>query len=247
LLGTATLDLLAAADAGGTPALRAGLADTANLLLRRFDPISSYKNGDDMDLFILMIIILNPFSQVLYLKELMDRMSMREFGFVNLRADLLSFSVFAIFVFFGEPILKDIFQVRLESLRIFGGFVNLFIAHRFLTVGAGSNVLFLGKPEDLAPTIALPYTVGAGTLWVSILMGLTYTKPTALLLIVGVLCINTGILLATKLLFDRVSNRRETMIGKYFSVLMRTMALLVGAVGVEMILSGLQDVFAAAP
>lgn len=196
-----------------------------------------------MELFVLMLILLNPFSQILYLRELLTSMSMRDFAQVHARASLLSFSVFAIFVLFGDPLLRDVFQVRMASLQIFGGFINLYIAYKFVTQGVGSNLLFQGNIADLAPTIALPYTVGPGTLWTAILMGHRYPIPTGFAMIAGVLAINSAVLIVAKLLFDRVSGQRETMLGKYFAVLMRTMALLVGGVGVEMILRGLEEAF----
>jgi multiple antibiotic resistance protein len=194
-----------------------------------------------MNLFLLMLILLNPFSQSLYLKELMDQMTLREFAAVHARATILSFSVFVVFATFGEPILTDIFQVRLASLQIFGGLVNIYIAYRFITVGPGSNVLFRGSVADLAPTIALPYMVGPGTLWTSILMGHRSPLLVALGMIAGVLLINTIFVMFSKWLFDHTSAQKETMVGKYFSVLMRTVALLVGGVGVEMLLRGVEE------
>lgn len=196
-----------------------------------------------MELFVLMLILLNPFSQILYLRELLTSMSLRDFANVHVRASLLSFAVFAIFVIFGDPLLRDVFQVRLASLQIFGGFINLFIAYKFITQGEGSNLLFRGNIADLAPTIALPYTVGPGTLWTSILMGHRYSPFIGFAMIGGVLLINTAVLLCAKYLFDHVSGRGGTMLGKYFAVLMRTMALLVGGVGVEMILTGIESAF----
>lgn len=196
-----------------------------------------------MELFVLMLILLNPFSQILYLRELLTSMTFRDFAAVHARASLLSFAVFAIFVSFGDPLLRDVFQVRLASLQIFGGFINLFIAYKFITQGEGSNLLFRGNIADLAPTIALPYTVGPGTLWTSILMGHRYAPIIGYAMIAGVLLINSAVLVGAKFLFDHVSGKGETMLGKYFAVLMRTMALLVGGVGVEMILTGIEAAF----
>ena len=194
-----------------------------------------------MKLFALMLILLNPFSQALYLRELFDRLDFKTFVGVHLRASVYSFLIFAIFALFGEPLLDQVFQVRLGSLRVFGGLINIYVAYRFITAGEGSTVLFRGDISDLAPNITLPYMVGPGMLWVSILMGQLYAVPVAFGLIFGVLATNMAFVLFAYGLFSRREGRQETRLAKYFGVLMRMMALFVGAIGVEMIVGGLQE------
>jgi len=194
-----------------------------------------------MELFALMLILLNPFSQALYLRELFDQLDLRSFMSVHLRASLYSFIIFATFALFGEPILDKIFQVRLGSLRVFGGLVNIYVAYRFIAVGEGSTVLFRGNISDLAPNITLPYMVGPGMLWVSILMGRLYPVYVAFGLILGVLAINFVFVVFAYGLFRSGESRRETRLAKYFAMLMRMMALFVGAIGVEMIVGGIQE------
>jgi multiple antibiotic resistance protein len=154
---------------------------------------------------------------------------------------VLSLGVFALFVLVGDPVLKNVFQVRLGSLQVFGGLINLFIAYRYITVGPGSNLLFRGNISDLAPTISLPYMVGPGTIWLSILIGRAYQWPLAIGLVSGVLAINMLFVLAAMLSFTHLKAQSETLLGKYFSILMRTMALFIGAIGVEMIFSGIEQ------
>lgn len=194
-----------------------------------------------MKLFMLMLIILNPFAQVLYLRQLIDELPLKIFSPIHLRASFYSFLIFVIFALFGEPILYDLFQIRLGSLRVFGGLINLYVSYRYIAIGEGSTLLFRGNVTDLAPNITLPYMVGPGMLWVSILMGETYGVPIASLLIAGVLAVNVAFVFAAHSLFRRSEGDRETAFTKYFAVLMRMMALFVGAVGVEMIVGGLQD------
>jgi small neutral amino acid transporter SnatA (MarC family) len=199
-----------------------------------------------MKLFLLMLIILNPFSQVLYLRELFERMRLREFLRVHLWASGYSFTIFVIFAAFGEPILSDLFQIRLGSLRVFGGLINLYVAYRYVTAGAGSTRLFEGDIADLAPRIALPYMVGPGMLWVSILIGEEYGIAAGSGVIAGVLAANMVFVLAAYGIFRRAEKDRETAFTKLFAMLMRIMALFVGAVGVEMIVGGLQELLAGA-
>ena len=169
----------------------------------------------------LMLIILNPFAQVLYLRQLIDDLPFRVFAPIHLRASLYSFIIFAIFALCGEPILYDLFQIRLGSLRVFGGMINLYVAYRYIAVGEGSTLLFRGNVADLAPNITLPYMVGPGMLWVSILMGETYGVPMASAMIAGVLAVNVAFVFAAHVLFRRSDDNRETAFTKYFAVLMR--------------------------
>ena len=197
-----------------------------------------------MKLFLLMLILLNPFSQALYLRELFDRLNFRTFLGVHFKASLYSFIIFVVFALFGEPLLDQVFQVRLGSLRVFGGLINIYVSYRFITVGEGSTVLFRGNISDLSPNITLPYMVGPGMLWVSILMGRLYPAPVAFAMIFGVLAVNMAFVMAAYALFQTGESGRETRLAKYFGVLMRMMALFVGAIGVEMIVGGIQELFA---
>ena len=192
-----------------------------------------------------MLIILNPFSQVLYLQELFDQMKLRDFLRVHLWATGYSFIIFLVFALFGEPILSDVFQIQLGSLRVFGGLINLYVAYRYVTAGEGSTQLVQGELSDLAPKIALPYMVGPGMLWVSILIGDVHGIVLGTGIIAGVLAVNMVFVLAAYEIFRWAREDRETAFTKLFAMLMRIMALFVGAVGVEMVVGGLQDLLQA--
>lgn len=187
-----------------------------------------------------MLVILNPFAQALYLAELMNRLEARPFIRVHLSATALSYFVFVLFALTGDFLLRDIFRVRLASLQIFGGLIMLFIAYRYVVGGPGSNLLFRGDISDLAPRISLPYMVGPGTLWVAILVGRRHTIPMVLLIIGAALAINFIFVLLYRLLHDRLTGRNETTLGKYIAILMRTNALFIGGVAVEMIVGGFE-------
>lgn len=196
-----------------------------------------------LKLLIYMLIMVNPFSQVLYVWELMREMSFKEFVSVYWRATALSLGVFVLFALLGEWLFESVFQVRLEAFRIFGGLLILAVAYRYFTAGAGSNMLFRGKAEDLAPDISLPFMVGPGTLWVSILIGKSLPVLLGLGIIAAVIVGNFLFVIFIQRLVSDLEGYRETMVGKYFSVLMRTNALFVGAIAVEMIITGIEGAF----
>ena len=85
-----------------------------------------------LDQFLLMLVMINPFAQVLYLSELMNELSFKDFVRVHWRATLISVAIFLIFAFFGRTLLQHVFQVQLASLQVFGGIIMLFIAFRYI-------------------------------------------------------------------------------------------------------------------
>lgn len=193
--------------------------------------------------FILMLAILNPFAQALYLSEIMNRLQPREFAMVHLRASLLSLLVFVVFGLWGEELLKHVFQVRLGALQIFGGMIMLYLAHRYITAGAGSNLLFRGDITDLAPKISLPYMVGAGTIWVSILIGRKFEMHVAVGLLAGVLGINFLFVCIFQIVTHSLYGTSATRFGKYLAIFMRVNALFLGAIGIEMILKAIDELY----
>ncbi len=198
-------------------------------------------------LFVYLLVLINPFSQVLYVWELMKQMSAREFASIYWKASLLSFGVFVFFVLTGDFIFVYVFQVRLDSFRIFGGLVILLVSFRYFSDGAGSALLFRGKAEDLAPQISMPFQVGPGTIWVCVLIGKSMTIPISIGCVAGAVLLNFVFVVLVDHIVSDLEGYQETLIGKYFGLLMRTNALFVGAIAVEMILTGIAGAFHSKP
>ena len=195
---------------------------------------------------ILFLVILNPFSQILYLSDLMNELKPREFVSVHLKASLISGAIFVVFALVGETLLDDVFQIRLASLQIFGGLILLVLAYRYVIVGPGSNLFVRGDLSEMAQKISLPYMVGPGTLWVSMSIGSKYDMLMTSALIAGVLLINFVFVTIYNLVLHKLSGPAGTHLAKYFSILMRTNAFLIGAVAIEMIIKGAETVIAIA-
>ncbi|MDH5655000.1 MAG: MarC family protein [Spirochaetia bacterium] len=196
-----------------------------------------------MNEFLLMLVILNPFSQLLYLQELMDELQPITFIKIHLKATFISLIIFLLFSLIGENyLMKYVFQIRLASLQIFGGIIMLFIAFQYIVKGPGSNLMFRGDITDLAPNISLPYMVGPGTLWISILIGKKYELHLAGLIIAGVLAVNFILIASYHQLNYKLGSSKNVRISKYLAILMRTNALFIGAIAVEMLISGIENV-----
>lgn len=196
----------------------------------------------DLRLAAYFFVILNPFSQILFLWGLMTSMSWREFAGIYARASLLSFGVYALFALTGDMLFREVFQVRVDAFRIFGGLIVFIISLRYFTQGGGSAQFFQGKATELATSISIPFMVGPATIWVSMEIGRTLAAPMDVLLIGAVLAVNFVIVTVAQLFLSRMKRHTESLVGAYFTILMRTNALFVGAIGIEMILAGLAGV-----
>lgn len=196
----------------------------------------------DLRLAAYFFVILNPFSQVLFLWGLMTSMSWREFAGIYARASLLSFGVYALFALTGDMLFREVFQVRVDAFRIFGGLIVFIISLRYFTQGGGSAQFFQGKATELATSISIPFMVGPATIWVSMEIGRTLAAPMDVLLIGAVLAVNFLIVTVAQRFLSRMNSNRESLVGAYFTILMRTNALFIGAIGIEMILAGLAGV-----
>lgn len=196
----------------------------------------------DLRLAAYFFVILNPFSQILFLWGLMTSMSWREFAGIYARASLLSFGVYALFALTGDMLFREVFQVRVDAFRIFGGLIVFIISLRYFTQGGGSAQFFQGKATELATSISIPFMVGPATIWVSMEIGRTLAAPMDVLLIGAVLAVNFVIVTVAQLFLSRMKRHTESLVGAYFTILMRTNALFIGAIGIEMILAGLAGV-----
>lgn len=192
---------------------------------------------------LLMLVLINPFAQILYLRELIDDMSPGEFIKTHLYASIMSGAIFFLFALSGEFLLENIFQIKLYSLQIFGGMIMLLVAYRYVMSGPGSNNFIRGDITDLAPQISLPYIVGPGTLWVSIQAGSDYGYIKAFAVIIAVLFINFTLIITYQYIVYITRTSGSMRITKYFGILMRTNAFFIGAVAVEMLVTGLRKAF----
>jgi small neutral amino acid transporter SnatA (MarC family) len=84
--------------------------------------------------------------------------------------------------------------------------------------------------------------VGPATIWVSILTGRSLPVPFDVLQIAAVMALNFVIVCLAHRVVSHLETKRETLAGAYFTILMRTNALFIGAIGIEMILAGIEGV-----
>jgi small neutral amino acid transporter SnatA (MarC family) len=131
-----------------------------------------------------------------------------------------------------------VLQVRFAAFLIFGGFVFLIIALRYLVTGADMIGKLRGESEHLAGAIAMPFMIGPGTISASVLIGARLPIGWASLAIGIALVTSCLLLVAMKWLFDFVQQRSERLLERYLELIGRASALVIGTIAIEMILKG---------
>lgn len=191
---------------------------------------------------LLLIVMLNPFATMLYLTNLMQERSRSEFSAIYLRASLFTLIILWVFAVTGTFILDTLFQVSLPAVRIFGGITIFMSAYTYIMHGPEGIKLFKGDINTIAQHIALPFLVGPGALWVSISLGEKFGPWWSLGAIVFSVLVNGfAVFFYHEMIRRSTGHIRLARIVSYFQMLMRLNALLIGAVAVQMVLSGIRE------
>lgn len=193
---------------------------------------------------IAFLVMLNPFALFIYLQPIMKELESKDFKNVLFKASIISFLVFVAFLVVGDFIIKDLFQINIDSFRIFGGIIIFSMAYLYIVRGERALIVMKEDLDDLASEIALPFMVGSGTISLTILMNqnLSYTKGIIALFIILVL--NYFIILSLKCFRDQISKSKfRVAFDKNMIILMRIVGFFIGAIGINMILSGIKNLF----
>lgn len=188
---------------------------------------------------LLMLILLNPFLVIVYLIDVMQKLSLKNFSFVLFRASLISTVVFIIFAILGDAFFSRFLQADFASFQIFGGVIFLIIGIQFVFKGIDAISILRGESEQLAGAIAMPVLIGPGTISVSVVIGQRLNVILAVFSVCLSMLICIGIMIFLKKLHDYVKHRHERLIERYVEIMGRITAIVVGTVSVEMIMQGL--------
>ncbi len=194
-------------------------------------------------IMIAFLIMLNPFALFLYLQPIMKELSHNDFVKVLAKASLISFLIYLVFMFTGDFIIKKIFQIDFESFRIFGGIVIFSFAYYFIVKGQLALVHMKENLDDLAAEIALPFMVGAGTISLAILMGNSLSPTIGPIALTLIMAINYILILILKAIRDEINKKRfRIAFDKHMEILLRINGFFIGAIGIDMIITGLKNI-----
>lgn len=188
--------------------------------------------------FILFFSLLNPFLMSIYMIGLIRHTETRVFNKALIQGSLIAYVVFLLFAWGGEAIFNRYLNVRFESFLIFGGLIFLVIGYRYVFQGADTIGEMRGAPEHLAGTVAMPFMIGPGTISAAVVTGMSMSLLEAAIVIALVLFVSCSVLIAMKFSHDHLRYSHDKYIDRYFDIVGRLAALLIGTIAVDMIVNG---------
>ncbi len=191
-----------------------------------------------------LLIMLNPFALFLYLEPIRKDLNHKQFVSVIFKASIISLSVCYVFFFSGEFLFKKVFSIDFEAFRIFGGIIIFSYAYFFIVKGQRALIMIKENLDDLASEIALPFMVGAGTISISILTSYRHPKAIGILILLAAFAINFAAIFILKKVRDSLEGKKlKTAYDKNMEVLLRLNGFFIGAIGVNMIMTGIKQMF----
>ena len=188
------------------------------------------------------LVMLNPFALFLYLKPVMKDLSDADFRSVFLKASMISFCVFLVFLVFGDLIFQQVFRIDFESFRIFGGIVLFSFAYIFIVQGKKAFIQIKGDLHDLASEIALPFMVGAGTISLTILMSQQMKLWQGFVSLGLIMLTNFIIIMGLKQIRRGMRSKSfQTAFDKNMELLLRINGFFLGAIGIDMVVTGISN------
>jgi multiple antibiotic resistance protein len=186
--------------------------------------------------------MINPFALFLYLNPVMRALNDVDFRKVIIKAGAISFAVLMIFLLLGEVIFSTVLKIRFESFRIFGGIVLFSFAYMYIVKGQKALLTLKENLDDLASEIALPFMVGAGTISLTLVVSEQFEEimGTLIVAISVAMCVLT-ILFLKQFRRGLKKERLKVAFDKNMEILIRLNGFFVGAIGIDMIRSGIQS------
>lgn len=201
--------------------------------------------SDKMLSYILaFLVMLNPLALFVYVKNVREELSDRDYYKVLLKANIISFVIYVFFAVFGATLFNKVFNIEFESFRIFGGIVLLSLALVIIIQGRRSVVTLKGSLDDIAGEVAIPFMVGPGTISVSIIVGNDFDPLSSIFIIgvamaVGYVIVLTLSIMRKRLLHEHARKTFDKKLGTY----LRLNGFFIGAIGVNMIITGINNMF----
>ncbi len=193
------------------------------------------------------LVMLNPFALFLYLRPVMQDLSEADFRAVFLKATTISFFIFLVFLLFGDVVFEKVFRINFESFRIFGGIVLFSLAYIFIVQGKKAFIQIKGDLHDLASEIALPFMVGAGTISLTVLMAEQLVLWQGILALAIIMFTNFAVIMGLKQIRRSMNSKKvQTAFDKNMELLLRINGFFVGAIGVDMVVTGISNLMRAA-
>lgn len=190
------------------------------------------------------LVMLNPFALFLYLEPIRKDLSYRSFLKVLLKATLISFSISLFFFLVGDVFFRNFLRINFESFRLFGGIIIFSFAYFFIVKGQRALIVMKEDLDDLASEIALPFMVGAGTISLSILLSQNTSYAVGFLSLVIIFIMNLLVLIFLTSIRKSIHKKKiRIAFDKNMEVLLRLNGFFIGAIGIDMVIIALTNLF----
>ncbi len=197
-----------------------------------------------LDLIIAFIVMLNPFALFSYLEPIRKDLTRKEYTSVLFKASLISLVIYSAFILFGNFLFDKIFQIHFEAFRIFGGIVIFAFAYQYIVGGRKGILKLKTSLDDLASDIALPFMVGAGTISIVLLMTRDLSIASSFIGVFLALTINFSIIFGLSKIREFIPKKKfKIAFDKNMSIFTRIIGFFSGAIGINMILTGILNLF----
>lgn len=190
------------------------------------------------------LVMLNPIGLFLYLSPIRRELTQKKFMTVMFKATFISFAIYLVFLVLGDWAFKTLFNIYFDSFRIFGGIIIFSFAYLFLVKGQRAFLHMREDLDDLASDIALPFMVGAGTISLTILLNQKVNMGEGIMILVFALLVNFFVIMFLNWIRERIPTKRlRIAYDKNMHIFMRLNAFFMGAIGVNMIVEGVINLF----
>jgi multiple antibiotic resistance protein len=183
-----------------------------------------------------LLVLMNPISKIFILSVLAEEFPREAMRKLILKSSLFALGILLALGVGGNLVLEQIFHVQMYSLKTAAGVILFFVGYNALSKGVFFEVDEKRKHEDVSLVpLASPMIAGPATITAAISLNTEYSHMLASS------CITLAILgnLLVMLLYRRVSSFmvRYQLMG----ALVRITGLIITAISVEMVFSGIDD------
>lgn len=185
--------------------------------------------------FFAFLALVNPIQKLFVVFTLSDHYSKAELKRIVTRATITALGVLVLFLYLGDVILNNVFNLQIYAFQITCGIVLFYNGFLGLQKGVFLTIDAKTKIEDIiAVPIAIPMIAGPATITAVVTMPTIYGQTTTLIAVTAAVLIN--------LLVMRYAGHFAKFLVKQ-NILMpmiRITGLIVAAIGTQMVFHGIQ-------
>ena len=180
--------------------------------------------------------LINPASKVFILSSMRPSFSKDELLKVSLKSSFVALAILLILSAVGHFVLKTIFRVEIYSLAVAGGVVLFIIGLSAVRNGRFYEQSLQRSTDDISIVpLAAPLIAGPGTITAAISFSSAHGVGITIISLTAAVVMNFFIMLSS-LWIGKTLERLQV-----FGPLIRITGLIVAAVAVQMVLTGVQD------